>query len=269
MARLHLHPDRLEIALSTAEKTLSLRKDNIVIPRTAIRSATLTDDPWIWVRGIRAPGTAIPLTLAVGQWKFHGGKDFLVLKGTRPSVVIDIADEEFSRVIITTKHGLELVANLQVDVKPAKKEPRARKATPQVTPKPKRVVKVTTDAGAEGAADGSPAAAVVPPTKVSASARAKAPARPKTPAAAKPAKAPAVIKAANPAPAAKPAKPAKPAPVPKPAKAPAAAKPPKAAKPARVVKPTGSAKPKDATKPADSPTGPSTSVQAEQSEQSA
>ncbi|MFU8947212.1 hypothetical protein ACLRGF_10830 [Mycetocola zhadangensis] len=197
MARLHLHPDRLEIALSTAEKTLSLRKDNIIIPRSAIRSATLTDDPWIWVRGIRAPGAAIPLTLAVGQWKFHGGKDFLVLKGTKPSVVIDIADEEFSRVIITTKHGLELVAKLQLDVKPVKKTARARKATPQVTPKPKRVSKPRADAPASDAgtapvveAPATPTETPVTPAKKAAAAKparavktpAKAPAKAKIPA---------------------------------------------------------------------------------------
>ena len=148
MARLLLHPDRLEVILSTAEKTLALRRENVIIPRSSIRSATLTDDPWIWVRGIRAPGTAVPLTLAVGQWKFHGGKDFLVLKGTKPSVVIDVADEEFSRVIITTKHGMELVSKLQLDAKPEKKSPRVRKTTPQVTPKPKRVVRPKADADA-------------------------------------------------------------------------------------------------------------------------
>lgn len=186
MARLLLHSDRLEVILSTAEKTLSLRRENIVVPRSSIRSATLTDDPWIWVRGIRAPGTAIPLTLAVGQWKFHGGKDFLVLKGTKPSVVIDVADEEFSRLIITTKHGMELVAKLQLDAKPVKKSPRARKTTPQVTPKPKRVVKPKTDADAP-AADGASvptdvtadATAEVTPETAAAAARTRTPRRTK------------------------------------------------------------------------------------------
>ncbi|HEV7849054.1 MAG TPA: hypothetical protein VGO88_06985 [Mycetocola sp.] len=184
MARLLLHSDRLEVFLSTAEKTLSLRRENIVVPRSSIRSATLTDDPWIWVRGIRAPGTAIPLTLAVGQWKFHGGKDFLVLKGTKPSVVIDTADEEFSRLIITTKHGMELVSKLQLDAKPVKKSPRARKTTPQVTPKPKRVVAPKTDADAPAAGvDSAPAditvdgSAIVTPKTAAAAAKTRAPAR--------------------------------------------------------------------------------------------
>ncbi|GHD46456.1 hypothetical protein [Mycetocola manganoxydans] len=176
MARLLLHPDRLEVILSTAEKTLSLRRENIVVPRSSIRSATLTDDPWIWVRGIRAPGTAIPLTLAVGQWKFHGGKDFLVLKGTKPSVVIDVADEEFSRLIITTKHGMELVSKLQLDVKPTKKSPRVRKTTPQVMPKPKRVPKTDADApAAAGTPSPTEGLAVVTPDTAVAAAKARAP----------------------------------------------------------------------------------------------
>lgn len=114
MASLRLHPDRLEIELSAYDKALSLRRSNVVVPRSSIRSATITDDPWIWVRGIRAPGSAIPLTLAIGQWKFHGGKDFLVVKGTKPSVVIDLEDTEFSRLIITTRRGPELIEALNL-----------------------------------------------------------------------------------------------------------------------------------------------------------
>jgi len=133
MARLHLHPDRLEIALTPAEKLLALRKSDVVVPREAIRSATITDDPWIWVRGIRAPGTAIPLNLAVGQWKFHGGKDFLVIKGTRQAVVIDVDGEEFSRVIVTTTHAQDLVGALRIEDR-APKKPRARVAKPRQFP---------------------------------------------------------------------------------------------------------------------------------------
>jgi hypothetical protein len=124
-----------------------------VIPRDSIRSVAITADPWIWIRGVRAPGSNVPLTLAVGTWKFHGGKDFLVLKGKqRSAVVIDIeqpdgksADESatpagtgqgdaeeavtgqaapvreeadgFSRVIVSTQHASKLVEALR-DVRP-------------------------------------------------------------------------------------------------------------------------------------------------------
>ncbi|WP_460572438.1 hypothetical protein [Humibacter soli] len=91
MADFHVYRDRLEIRLTRAEKLLALRRDDIVVPRENIRSVAITADPWIWIRGVRAPGNSVPLTLAVGTWKFHGGKDFLVLKGKqRSAVVIDI-----------------------------------------------------------------------------------------------------------------------------------------------------------------------------------
>lgn len=114
MASLRVHPDRLEISLSTAEKSLSLRREDIIVQRDNIRSIAITDDPWIWIRGIRAPGTMVPLVLAVGTWKFHGGKDFLAIKGKRQAVVIDLIDEEYSRVILTTKHAPELIASLKM-----------------------------------------------------------------------------------------------------------------------------------------------------------
>lgn len=117
MANLHVHSDRLEIHLTGAEKALALRREDLVIPRESIRSVAITEDPWIWIRGIRAPGTAVPLTLSVGTWKFHGGKDFLLIKGKqRSAVVIDLDGEEFSRVIVSTPHAATLVEALRVDV---------------------------------------------------------------------------------------------------------------------------------------------------------
>lgn len=131
MADLRVYPDRLEIRLTRAERALSLRRDDLVVPRADIRSVAITADPWIWIRGIRAPGAVVPLTLAVGTWKFHGGKDFLLIKGKqRSAVVIDLAPSEessgasagsgtdtvagFSRVIVSTQHAGRLVEVLRL-----------------------------------------------------------------------------------------------------------------------------------------------------------
>ena len=118
MAILHVHSDRLEIRLTTAEKTLALRKEPLIVPRASIRSATVTDDPWVWIRGIRAPGAVVPLVLAIGTWKFHGGKDFLVVKGKRQAVVLDIEDEEYARVIVSTSHAADLIGSLSIGAEP-------------------------------------------------------------------------------------------------------------------------------------------------------
>jgi hypothetical protein len=115
MASLRVHPDRLEIHLTPAERTLALRRENLVIKRDTIRSVTITDDPWTWVRGIRAPGAWLPLVLAIGVWKFHGGKDFLAIKRRRQAVVIDMIGGEFSRVILSTNHAPDLIASLKLD----------------------------------------------------------------------------------------------------------------------------------------------------------
>lgn len=114
MASLRVHPDRLEIHLTRAEKTLSVRRDDLVVERQNIRSVTITDDPWIWIRGIRAAGLEVPLVLAVGTWKFHGGKDFLAIKRKRQAVVIDLVEEDFARVILTTNHAPDLIASLKL-----------------------------------------------------------------------------------------------------------------------------------------------------------
>ncbi|TFD32306.1 hypothetical protein [Cryobacterium cryoconiti] len=114
MASLRVHPDRLEIHLTKAEKALALRRDDLVVPRDHIRSVAITDDPWIWIRGIRSPGVGLPHVVAVGTWKFHGGKDFLAIKRKRQAVVIDLIDDEFSRVILTTNHAPDLIASLKL-----------------------------------------------------------------------------------------------------------------------------------------------------------
>ena len=129
MASLRVHPDRLEIHLTRAEKTLAFRREDLVIARDTIRSVTITDDPWTWVRGIRAPGALVPLVLAIGVWKFHGGKDFLAIKRRRQAVVIDLIGDEFTRVILSTNHAPDLIASLKLEATEAPDAPELDEPT--------------------------------------------------------------------------------------------------------------------------------------------
>lgn len=129
MARVEVHPGKLVIRLTTAEKTLSMRRRDIVLDRDAITSAVITDDPWVWLRGVRSPGTLVRGKRAVGTWRALGGRDFVVVRGGRPAVVIDLevpegADEDhgwvgefdpFARVILSTSHSAELIRALRLD----------------------------------------------------------------------------------------------------------------------------------------------------------
>ncbi|MFD4422424.1 hypothetical protein ACFWN7_13110 [Agromyces sp. NPDC058484] len=121
MARLRVHNDRIEVHLTPAEKTLALRAEDLVVQRDDIRSATVTDDPWVWIRGIRRRGAEVPLVVAVGAWKYHGGTDFVIVKGKRQAVVLELAAGEFARIILSTNHAAALIDRLKVE--PAADEP--------------------------------------------------------------------------------------------------------------------------------------------------
>ena len=114
MSSLRVHNDRIEVHLTAAEKALAFRADDIVVQREDIRSATITDDPWIWIRGIRRRGTEVPLVVAVGVWKYHGGSDFVIVKGKRAAVVLELAGGEFTRVIVSTNHAAQLIDSLKL-----------------------------------------------------------------------------------------------------------------------------------------------------------
>ena len=116
MVTLMLDSERLEVVLTPAERALALRGDNLAVPRSSITKAMLTDDAWIWLRGFRKRGTYVPGVLAAGIWKAGAGEDFAMVRGRKPSVVLELdGSGEFSRIVLTTRHGLALVKALRLD----------------------------------------------------------------------------------------------------------------------------------------------------------
>lgn len=116
MVTLMLDSAQLEIVLSAAEKALAFRKRNVVLERSTITRVQLTDDAWTWLRGVRSPGTSVPATLAMGTWRYAGGKDLVLIRRNRPGVVIDLdGHDEFQRIVLTTRHGVELAQALRLD----------------------------------------------------------------------------------------------------------------------------------------------------------
>jgi len=117
MVTLLLDSTQLEVVLSVTERALSFRKRNIVVPRESIERVQLTDDAWTWLRGVPNPGVNLPVATAMGTWKFAAGNDFVLIRGRKPSVVVDLVDhEEFERLVLTTAHGTALLQALRLDV---------------------------------------------------------------------------------------------------------------------------------------------------------
>lgn len=129
MSRVEIHVDRVVLQLTAAEKALSLRRRDIVIDRNLISSALITVDPWVWLRGVRSPGTHVPGRFAYGTWRSLSGRDFALIRRGVSAVVIDLdapnADQqvvaeqegfdELARVIVSTARAVELIEALKLD----------------------------------------------------------------------------------------------------------------------------------------------------------
>jgi hypothetical protein len=141
MVTLLLDSTQLEAVLSGAERAMAFRKGNVVIERSTITKVQLTDDAWTWLRGVPSPGTHLRGVVAMGTWRSAGGDDFAVVRRRRPSAVIDLEGHpEFQRIILTTRHGLELVQalRLEVDETPADVAEIAAETGAIPTPPPKK-----------------------------------------------------------------------------------------------------------------------------------
>ena len=111
-----LDSERLEVVLSPIERAVGFRRGNIQVAREQIAKVMLTDDAWIWLRGVPSPATTVPSVMAIGTWKTGSGRDFAVIRGRRPSVIIDLeGHEDYERLLVTTRHGLELVRALRLE----------------------------------------------------------------------------------------------------------------------------------------------------------
>ncbi|GGD29374.1 hypothetical protein GCM10010915_06950 [Microbacterium faecale] len=116
MVRLLVDTDTLEIQLAPLERVLARRSEIVRVERARIAKVQLTEDPFTWLRGVRSPGTHVPSRLAYGTWKSVFGDDFAAMRNGRPGVVIDLeGDDEFERILVTTRYGIALAKALQRD----------------------------------------------------------------------------------------------------------------------------------------------------------
>ena len=92
----------LTLKLSRLEKIGAIHGD-ISVPSTKLISKTEVPNPWTkeHLRGIRAPGTAIPYVILLGTMRFKGGKDFCAIYKRTPALIYEFADTEFKRWIVS------------------------------------------------------------------------------------------------------------------------------------------------------------------------
>jgi hypothetical protein len=101
MARLYVTPDELILALGFFERIGAFVHGNAEIPILNVRDARAVADPWAELRGSRWPGIRLGHSVALGTWRFHGGRDFVALYRRRPGVVVDLIGVEFERLVVS------------------------------------------------------------------------------------------------------------------------------------------------------------------------
>jgi hypothetical protein len=105
----------LVLHLTGLEKMEGLHGD-IKVPRSSVRVVRWVADAWPELRGIRAPGTGFPGVIAVGTRRGSGTKDFAVVHGKRPAVVVDLDGAEYNRLVVTDDRAEARAAELNKEL---------------------------------------------------------------------------------------------------------------------------------------------------------
>jgi len=116
MARILKIGNELVLELSFWEKMGALH----LSPRTSIdsiESIEFIDQLWgsSTLRGIRAPGTALPYVLLLGILRGRNYRDFVAMKGRGEGVVITLKSGPFARWIFTVRQPKSEVLALMGD----------------------------------------------------------------------------------------------------------------------------------------------------------
>jgi hypothetical protein len=109
MTTITLKGEHVTFRLSGLRSMLAFRS-SITVPRTSIVGAR--HDPAVKVQGWRAPGTHLPGVFAAGSFHRKGGTIFWNVRHRTKSIVVDLRDAEFSKLVIEVEDVSAALARL-------------------------------------------------------------------------------------------------------------------------------------------------------------
>ena len=104
MAQIIEQGENLVLSLSKAGKIAALHGD-LVSTKSDLISRKVVENPWRsgLLKGVRAPGAAIPFYLLLGTMRYKNGKDFTIIYRSKPVEVFEFKSGPYKRWIITKK----------------------------------------------------------------------------------------------------------------------------------------------------------------------
>jgi len=94
--------DEIKLSLSIGEKLAALHGD-LNASKSDLISRKVVENPWRsgLLKGVRAPGTAIPFYLLLGTMRYKGGKDFTIIYRNKPVELLEFKSGPYKRWIIS------------------------------------------------------------------------------------------------------------------------------------------------------------------------
>ena len=116
MAKLVQVGDQLILNLSFWEKLAALHSSP-QIPLVSVEKVEFFDELWgsETLRGVRAPGTAIPYVILYATLRGRGYRDFVAMRGRGEGVVLTLKGGPFARWIFTLKQPKSEISGLLHD----------------------------------------------------------------------------------------------------------------------------------------------------------
>jgi hypothetical protein len=113
MARIEKVGNELILQLSFWEKMGALHS-NPRAPLGSIEKIEFEDQLWgsHKLRGVRAPGTALPYVVLLGTLRGRKFRDFVAMKGRKPGVILTLSSGKFTRWIFTLEQPREEIESL-------------------------------------------------------------------------------------------------------------------------------------------------------------
>ncbi|CAL9444218.1 hypothetical protein SUDANB171_02296 [Streptomyces sp. enrichment culture] len=99
MALVRIDGDDLVVVIEGLHKVWAL-KSSLTIPLANVRGATVDPGMIAEPKGIRAPGTRVPGLITAGTFHLHGEKVFWDVRDPAKTVVVELADEEYARLVL-------------------------------------------------------------------------------------------------------------------------------------------------------------------------
>ena len=98
MSKIHVEGDELIVEIEGLDKLWAL-KSRLVIPLANVRGATA--DPGILKesKGLRTPGAHVPGVITAGTFRLDGERVFWDVHDAAKALVIELADERYSRLV--------------------------------------------------------------------------------------------------------------------------------------------------------------------------